>query len=184
MPCAILRAFPLPHRFIVSFLRSPRRAAIIPHRLGIRPTFILSLSLSFPPFSPLRENPPLFETHRLIEITSREKCIAIARASFKITFVSKRMPCRYWFPRKWNEFYMPNLSRQKERKIFTIGECSFSRDIKRNRYKYIYNKIYIDKDLSESFTHVEGIIIDRWVNRICLESRRLKQRSTAVNRGK
>lgn len=79
---------------------------------------------------------------------------------------------------------MPNLSRQKERKIFTIGECSFSRDIKRNRYKYIYNKIYIDKDLSESFTHVEGIIIDRWVNRICLESRRLKQRSTAVNRGK
>lgn len=80
---------------------------------------------------------------------------------------------------------MPNLSRQKERKIFTIGECSFSRDIKRNRCKYIYIiKNYIDKDLSESFTHVEGIIIDRWVNRICLESRRLKQRSTAVNRGK
>lgn len=79
---------------------------------------------------------------------------------------------------------MPNLSRQKEREIFTIEGCSFSRDIKRNRYKYIYNKIYIDKDLSESFTHVEGIIIDRWVNRICLESRRLKQRSTAVNRGK
>ena len=82
---------------------------------------------------------------------------------------------------------MPNLSRQKEREIFTIEGCSFSRDIKRNRCKYIYIYIiknYIDKDLSESFTHVEGIIIDRWVNRICLESRRLKQRSTAVNRGK
>lgn len=158
MPCAILRAFPLPHRFIVSFPRSPRRAAIIPHRLGIRPTFILLPPSFFTPpcdLYPLRENPLLFETHRT-RITSR-------KMHFKITFVSKRderlRHAAHVIDSHENGTSFirvrPNLSRQREKEE-RERRYSFSRDIKSLQVYIIKN--YIDKDLSESFAHVEGII--------------------------
>lgn len=138
MPCAILRAFPLPHRFIVSFPRSPRRAAIIPHRLGIRPTFILLPPSFFTPpcdLYSLRENPLLFETHRT-RITSR-------KMHFKITFVSKRderlRHAAHVIDSHENGTSFirvrPNLSRQRERKRRERGDIHF-REIS-NRCKYI-----------------------------------------------
>lgn len=82
---------------------------------------------------------------------------------FKITFVSKRderlRHAAHVIDSHENGTSFirvrPNLSRQREKEE-RERRYSFSRDIKSLQVYTIKN--YIDKDLSESFAHVEGII--------------------------